>query len=74
MLISHNAMLDYIVLDCYTCILFDWYNNNNNYICTSVALNRYLKDASKNLEHYTSTHMHLLNPVIHFELIRPIIA
>lgn len=46
----------------------------NNYICTSVALNRYLKDASKNLEHYTSTHMHLLYQVIHFELIRPIIA
>ena len=24
-------MLDYIVLDCYTCILFDWYNNNDYY-------------------------------------------
>ena len=41
----------------------------NNYICTSVALNRYLKDASKNLEHYTSTHMHLLYQVIHFPII-----
>ena len=26
-----HAMLDYIVLDCYTCILFDWYNNNDYY-------------------------------------------